>query len=171
MSKVKKLPRFPFKGKGPLTEEEHQKCVRAFGPSYDRMLEVMESTGHIIRGRIQSYRGKPAPCGYVYYSRDSFVDCQRGRMYIVQNLKDRDCFEIVFRLWEGKMPIPSDTWNEELGDDRYGVCKAGIKLGKWQWKAFCARSGQMGRAKELVMMAKTRYEEIYEEAMSSPTAE
>ena len=88
-------------------------------------------------------------------------------MYIVQNLKNRDNFEIVFRRWDGHLPICRTIWDEELDDDRYEVCKATIQRGKWQWKAFTVKTTEdEQRATELVRLAKGTYEQVFAEAFA-----
>lgn len=83
-------------------------------------------------------------------------------MYIVQDCADDKSFEIVFRKWEGELPLPRNVWEGELGDDRYEACKASCKNGEWQWKAFLVSPDRVSRAKELVLLAKKKFEELYD---------
>lgn len=167
MAKIPKLPKFAGKKRGPLTSDEHKECVPQFGSSYDRILAVLGTESHMVSCRLQTDRsGKPAPCGYVFYNQKTFDDEQRGRMYIVQNMKNRENFEIVFRMWKKQLPFPKEIWDNELGDDRYEVCKASIKNRLWQWKAFVVKTKEdENRAIELVQLAKTKYDEIFSDAL------
>jgi hypothetical protein len=152
-----KLRKFPFKSKGPLTEEEHEKTVSFLGPIFANIEQLFQGTGHILRGRMHAFRDTPCPCIYIYYSENSFNDDQRGRMYIAQD-SENGGIEIVFREWEGQLPLPSDVW-DMLEDDRYSVCKSK----NFKWRTFKAETSEdIIRARELINMAMKKYEEIYD---------
>ncbi len=153
-----KLRKFPFKSKGLIKDEEHEKCVNLLGSIYSEMTRLFEDTGHILRGRVQSYHGKPCPCIYVFYHEASFNDEQRGRMYILQD-SEEGSIEIVFREWEGQPPLPRHMWDTlQNRDDRYNVCK----YYKFKWRTFKVITEEdRERARQLIVAAKSTYERIY----------
>jgi hypothetical protein len=127
------------------------------------MVEILDGTGHVLAGRIMSYREQPCPCVYVFYNKSSFEDDQRGLMYHLQDHEDGNGYEIVFRMWRSEPPLPNEEWLQ-LSDDRYKVCSAS----DWRWRAFQVRSSSDKlRARELVFAAKARFEEIFSIAIGN----
>ncbi len=163
---MKKLPKFRARSRGPLTEREHKTCKARLNTLYGEMEKLLSHTGHILRGRLQRYRGVDCPCVYVFYDKRAFDDEQRGLMYFLQDLKESG-FEIVFREWRKNAPIPDDQWvllNNVKHDDRYEVCSAN----NWKWRAFQVRSNEdFSQAHSLVIDAKGCFESVFSEALSA----
>jgi len=141
-----------FRGKH-ITPEDHEVCIRRLGKLYPKYIEpVLAGTGLYDRGRW--HREPDAPCVYVFRNRELYEGEERGIFLHIQNTRDENGIEIVFRKNMNFSPLPSDDWSK-LDSERW-------QPNKDEWKAFTISSErEILGAKRLLNLAIERYDQEF----------
>jgi len=138
-----------FRGKH-ITPEDHEVCVRRMGKLYAKFVEpILKETGLNDRGRW--HRDQDAPCVYIFRNKNLYETEDRGIFIHIQNTKDENGIEIVFRKNKSFSILPSLEWSK-LGPERW-------QPNKDEWKAFTVRSKEdIPEARRLISLAIKRYD-------------
>jgi len=152
------MPKQPkFRGRH-ITNEDHAGCVRRLGKLYPKYIDpILEGTG--LYDRARWHRDPDAPCVYVFRNKDLYEAEDRGIFIHLQNTRDENGVEIVFRRTKSFSPLPSPEW-AGLGSERW-------QPNKDEWKALrVARAEDIPEAKRLIKMAIERYDREYGESLA-----
>jgi len=138
-----------FKGKH-ITSEDHEICVRRLGKLYPKFIEpILKATGLHDRGRW--HRDPDAPCLYIFRNKEIYETEERGIFFHIQNTRDENGVEIVFRKNKRFSTLPSPDWSK-LGPERW-------QPNKDEWKAFTVSSEEdIPEARRLINLAIERYD-------------
>ncbi len=141
-----------FRGRH-LTEEEHQVCVRRLGKLYPKFIDpILDGMG--LYDRARWHRDPDAPCVYIFRNKDIYENEGRGIFLHIQNTKDENGVEIVFRKTKNFSPLPPLEWHI-LGPERW-------QPNKDEWKAFTVNSREdIPEAKRLIGLAISRYDQEF----------
>lgn len=100
-----------------LTDDNHKSCVNALGSLYARFIEpLLQDTDLYARGRL--HPDPVAPCVYVFRDRDLYETEKRGILLHIQDTKNGQGVEIVFRRNKRFVPLNETDW-QVLGPERW----------------------------------------------------
>lgn len=141
-----------FRG-GHLTNDNHESCIGALGSLYARFIEpLLQDTGLYARGRL--HPDPVAPCVYVFRNRDLYESEGRGILLHIQNTKDGQGVEIVFRRNKGFIPLAETDWRS-LGPERW-------QPNKPEWRALIVRSeSEIAEGRSFLHKAIERYDQTF----------
>lgn len=135
-----------------ITDEEHARCVWAFGSRYKRLIEpTLADLGLFPRGRLQL---KDAPCLYVFRHEKLYETEKRSLFLHIQKTSIQSAIEVVFRKIRGFIPLDEREWRRLVPEHYQPSTET--------WRAFIvSNESKIDEARRLIRLAKYAYDEYF----------